>query len=95
VPADWQPKPEHVSLAFQLGVPLDDEAAKFRDHEYRDPKSDADACFRTWLRNSLTMRRQAIAHRKQGEGGRAADILDQQLARAAGLRALENMKALP
>ena len=63
VPDSWQPKPEHVGLAFQLGVPLEEEVLKFRDHEYKNPKSDADACFRTWLRNSLGMRRQAIAKR--------------------------------
>lgn len=63
VPESWQPKPEHVGLAINLGVPLEEEVLKFKDHEYKNPKSDADACFRTWLRNSPGLRRQAIAKR--------------------------------
>lgn len=51
-PKDWQPKPSHAELAAQLGVDLTAEEANFRDHEYDKPKSDADAAFRNWLRNS-------------------------------------------
>lgn len=55
VPADWQPKQEHHTLAAELGVSLGSELPKFRDHEYHKPKSDPDACFRTWLRNAAEM----------------------------------------
>jgi hypothetical protein len=52
VPSDWPHKPTHVELARKLGVNLELELEKFRDHEFRDPKTDADAAFRTWLRNA-------------------------------------------
>jgi len=92
VPEAWEPKPEHVNLAMQLGADLTAELAKFRDHEFRNPKSDFDACFRTWLRRSIELRRQAIGQRLTE--GRAADALEKQVARANALRVLER-KALP
>jgi hypothetical protein len=52
IPAEWQPTPEHRALAVELGVNFDGELENFRDHEFRSPKSDGDACFRTWLRNA-------------------------------------------
>lgn len=52
VPEDWRPKPAHLELARTLGVDAALELPKFRDHEFRDPKTDADAAFRTWLRNA-------------------------------------------
>lgn len=96
VPKDWQPKPDHAGLAMDLGVPLDEEAAKFRDHEFRTPKSDADAAFRNWLRESLNRRRAAIAARPIGGSPRAADQLERQLARSQSLKDLErNGEAQP
>jgi hypothetical protein len=95
VPADWQPTAEHRGLAFQLGVPFDEELAKFRDHEFRNPKTDPDACFRTWLKNSLEFRRTAAGARVVSNG-RAGDGLERQANRAAALRALESgIKVLP
>jgi hypothetical protein len=44
--------PDAVTLAGTLGVDLAGELAKFRDHEFAKPKTDADAAFRTWLRNA-------------------------------------------
>lgn len=52
MPSDWQPNDAHRKLARELGVSAVDEESKFRDHEYKDSKSDADACFRTWLKNA-------------------------------------------
>ncbi len=52
VPADWNPNDGHAELARQLQVAIATELPKFRDYEFRDPKSDADAAFRTWLRNA-------------------------------------------
>lgn len=52
VPSDWQPTDAHRVLARKLGVSAVDEESKFRDHEYKDSKSDPDACFRTWLKNA-------------------------------------------
>lgn len=87
VPPDWQHKPDHVNLALQLGAPLDAELAKFRDHEFRSAKSDPDACFRTWLRRSIELRREAIGTRLSE--GRAGDGLGRQLARVQALEAAE------
>lgn len=52
VPDSWTPTEGHQELATELGVNLQAELPKFRDHEFGKPKSDADACFRTWLRNA-------------------------------------------
>lgn len=52
VPADFAPSADAVTLAASLRVDLAAELAKFRDHEFAKPKTDADAAFRTWLRNA-------------------------------------------
>lgn len=51
-PADWQPRPEELAWAWEHWLDADHEAAKIRDYEYDKPKTDPDACFRTWLRNA-------------------------------------------
>src|SRR5690606_37388929 len=65
VPSDWAPNDDHRILAESLTVELDAELAKFRDHEFRDPKSDADAAFRTWLRNAAQYSRANRGSRAQ------------------------------
>jgi hypothetical protein len=52
VPADWQPNERHKTLAAQHRKDLAAEVEKFRDHEFRTPRTDADAAFRNWLRSS-------------------------------------------
>ena len=52
VPGDWEPNADHERIAREAGVSLADQLARFRDHEFKDPKSDADAAFRNWLRGS-------------------------------------------
>lgn len=52
VPADFAPSADAIALAATLGVNLEAELEKFRDHEFAKPKSDAAAAFRTWLRNA-------------------------------------------
>lgn len=52
VPSDWQPKPEHRAIAVQRGADFDLELQKLRDHEFRRPRTDWDATFRNWLRDS-------------------------------------------
>jgi hypothetical protein len=56
VPADWAPDAGHFELAKSLGVSLESQLVLFRDHEFKDPKSDADAAFRTWLRRAAQYR---------------------------------------
>lgn len=51
-PADFEPTDAHRALAAELGVDLAEQLALLRDHEFKDPKSDAAAVLRTWLRNS-------------------------------------------
>lgn len=85
VPAEWEPGPAHVALAKRLGVDLQFQLEKFRDHEFDKPKSDADAAFRNWLRSPLA--------RSGGTGGRAfnraEDTMQRQLEHIAELEALE------
>jgi hypothetical protein len=70
VPESWQPNEGHQKLAADHGVNLAAELPKFRDHEFAQPKSDADACFRTWLRTAaeIGLRRPApgfVQHQAQ------------------------------
>lgn len=76
VPPDWLPTDQHRSLALQLIVDVELEAQKFRDHEFRYPKSDADAAFRTWLRNAATFHPRGGATSEQSRIlARAANII--------------------
>lgn len=52
VPPEWQPKDDHTRIALEHGRDLKSELARFRDHEFKTPKTDADAAFRNWLRRS-------------------------------------------
>lgn len=52
VPASWEPKPAHALKAQTLGLDLHEQAAAFRDFEFRDAKSDFDLAFHRWLRNA-------------------------------------------
>ena len=52
VPKGWEPNDAHRQLAQTLGLDLNGEAAKYRDHEFKDPKSDPDRTFSNWLRNA-------------------------------------------
>lgn len=54
VPAGWEPKDAHRDLAKSLGVNFDSQLVLFKDHEFKDPKSNFDAAFRTWLRRAAT-----------------------------------------
>jgi hypothetical protein len=54
VPDTWQPNDAHHTLAASLGVNLEHELGKFRDHEFAKSKSDPDAAFRNWIRGSRT-----------------------------------------
>lgn len=51
-PGDFAPGDKHRKLAASLGVDFELELAKFRDHEFDKPKSDADRSFSNWLRNA-------------------------------------------
>ncbi|GMV19127.1 MAG: hypothetical protein AMXMBFR56_73510 [Polyangiaceae bacterium] len=90
MPSDWHPNLEHARIATALGVDFELELAKFRDHYFRDPRSDADATFRNWLRNA-----------RPGNGSRASprafnraqDTLDRQLERVRQLQAEEALEA--
>lgn len=52
VPAEWEPNDEHRRIARDNSVTIAVELANFRDWEFRTPRSDPDAVFRTWLRRA-------------------------------------------
>lgn len=55
VPDSWSPSPRLLAdLATKGFTPgeIERELANFRDHEFRDPKSDFDRTFRRWMRQS-------------------------------------------
>jgi hypothetical protein len=52
VPEDWEPKQDHRDKAKKLGLDLGAEVEAYRDHEYKDPKTDPDRTFNQWLRNA-------------------------------------------
>lgn len=49
VPEEWQPKETHRLQAKGLNVDFEQELRKFRNHEYKDGRSDADRAFANWL----------------------------------------------
>jgi hypothetical protein len=51
-PDEWTPNEKHYALADELRVDLPVELAKFRDHEFKTPKTDADRAFSRWLRQA-------------------------------------------
>jgi hypothetical protein len=82
VPSDWQPTDEHREIAAARGVDFDLELAKFRDHEFAQPKSNASAAFRNWLRGARStlrpgMVRGAVAPRQPDSGYQAADYAEE------------------
>lgn len=56
VPEQWNPNEEHRQFAQEHSLDLDGELAKFRDHEFAQPKTDWDATFRNWLRRAADNR---------------------------------------
>jgi hypothetical protein len=52
VPADWQPNDEHRKRARVLRVNLEEEVQNFREHEFKDPKTNADLAFFRWLKTA-------------------------------------------
>lgn len=74
LPEEWIPKPEHYELAKELGVILDMELPKFRDHFLGSGgrKLDWDRTFNNWMRNSL---------RYGGKGGTGKQFTKQSRAR--------------
>jgi hypothetical protein len=52
VPQPFHPTDEHRRIARERGLDFNLELAKYLDHEFDKPKSDADATFRNWLRNA-------------------------------------------
>lgn len=52
VPDDWQPNETHRAMARDNRLNLERELEQFRDWEFKDPKTDADAAFRRWLRTA-------------------------------------------
>jgi uncharacterized protein YdaU (DUF1376 family) len=59
VPGEWMARPSELSLADAEGFTpgeIEREIAKFRDHEFRDPKTDWDAAFRRWIRTAAERR---------------------------------------
>jgi hypothetical protein len=83
VPADWNPNDEHRRIAAEEGKDHDRELARFRDHEFKTAKVDADATFRTWLRRDFG----------NGGSGRAVGV-GHLLARAQRLAAVEQEQEL-
>lgn len=52
VPEDWSPGSAHLKKANRLGVDFETELDKFRNWEFKSPKTDTDRAFHTWLGNA-------------------------------------------
>lgn len=65
-PQDFQITPEMRQWAHSRGiaVDLDAETQKFLDHEYKFPKTDFVACWRTWMRNADEYATKSIARKR-------------------------------
>jgi hypothetical protein len=51
-PTDFVPDDTHKKIANEFGIDLNFQLELIKDHEFKEPKTDAAATFRTWLRNS-------------------------------------------
>lgn len=54
VPAKWTPSDDGLDFALEQGMDQPttlDQLDQFRDHEFKTPRKDWDACWRTWCRN--------------------------------------------
>lgn len=60
VPDAWMPRDTHRALALELRVAIEIELAKFREHEFKDPKTDFDRAFSRWLRRSVEFRSSGV-----------------------------------
>lgn len=72
VPTDWEPNDDHRKLARELSVDFARALATFRDHEFKDPKSDADRAFRNWLRRDATLGKPPGAQQHESQQRSAA-----------------------
>lgn len=70
-PPDFEPTDSHRELARSLGVDLAAELPKLLDHEFAEPKSDAAAVLRTWIRNAARWGVRAGASGAQRQRGPA------------------------
>jgi hypothetical protein len=61
LPADWQPKDDHLAIAREYNLDPAFELRKFRDHHEAKGSTmkSWDAAFRTWLNNAKTYQRPA------------------------------------
>lgn len=76
VPEGWEPKDSHRSKARELGVSLDAELEKFRNHEFKAAKSDADRAFNTWLTTAANWQAQRPVQPRQGATTRKGFVRD-------------------
>jgi hypothetical protein len=76
-PADYQPGPKvldsDAAAGFSPGE-IERELARFKDHQFRDARSDWDAAFRNWLRRATDQLRPMTSHVPARSGGSAAHI---------------------
>jgi hypothetical protein len=68
VPEAWEPNDAHRELARCKSVAFDDELANFRDWEFKTPRTDPDATFRTWIRRAAKQVNGAAAPRAKNDG---------------------------
>lgn len=77
VPEGWAPNERHVARVAELGLTRDEanvELAKFREWEFRDPKTNFDLAFHRWLRT-------AAERKGAGHGRGSPDLVDRNLGR--------------
>lgn len=65
VPEDFKPDLDFATKTIP-DIDATTEAAKFKDWEFKTPRSDWDACWRTWIRNAKD--RQSYAKKSSGNG---------------------------
>jgi hypothetical protein len=98
VPVDFEPGDEHRRIAGEEGKDFERELARFRDHEFATPKTDANATFRNWLRNEYggarsSFRGETAADRRTREQLGRVDMLVQQEQRVKTYADIEREEA--
>ena len=82
VPKDWEIRPEERAWGEDHHLDVDLELAKLRDWEFKDPRTDADAVCRTWLRTAWE-RKGSPAPKSAGPAARPVLLWDTEAGRPA------------
>ncbi len=82
IPKEWEIRPEERAWGVDHHLDVELEISKLRDWEFKDPRTDADAVCRTWLRTAWE-RKGSPAPKSAGAGAKPVMLWDAEAGRPA------------